>query len=131
MEEGNTRLYEIQNFLPRVFFVENVIPTGDKNGSIKAMFKPDFSPLKEAVVEDSGVESFGWFVGVATITKYEPNEVTINTSNPKKGFLVLTDSYYPTWKAEIDGVASNIYLTDYAFRGLIVPAGQHRVRLFI
>jgi uncharacterized membrane protein YfhO len=42
-------------------------------------------------------------------------------------FLVLTDSFYPTWKAHIDGKPTQIYLTDFSFRGVVVPSGDHHV----
>ena len=45
----------------------------------------------------------------------------------RNGFLVLTDSYYPTWHAAVDGVEEKIYRTDYNFRGIIIPAGKHKV----
>ena len=55
------------------------------------------------------------------------NKVTIKINNPGAGFLVLTDSYYYNWHATIDGKEVPIYLTDYNFRGLITPKGEHVV----
>jgi uncharacterized membrane protein YfhO len=42
-----------------------------------------------------------------------------------KGLLVLTDNYYPGWKATIDGKNSEILRADYSFRGLVVTPGKH------
>jgi uncharacterized membrane protein YfhO len=38
--------------------------------------------------------------------------------------------YYPAgWKARIDGQPTRIYRADVILRGLIVPAGKHRVEM--
>jgi uncharacterized membrane protein YfhO len=42
--------------------------------------------------------------------------------------LVLSEIYYPAgWTAYIDGQETEVYKTDYLFRSIIVPAGQHKV----
>ncbi|MCL4397660.1 YfhO family protein [Patescibacteria group bacterium] len=128
MQEGETRLYEVTDALPRAFFVERVRKTNNKQETITAMFASDFNPAKAAAVEDTDKIPDNWSEGTADIRSYQPNEVVIETNNKKDGFLVLTDSYYPTWKAAVDGVPAKIYLTDYAFRGIIVPGGEHKVR---
>ncbi len=33
--------------------------------------------------------------------------------------------YFPGWRAYLDGVEIPIYRTNYLFRGVVVPAGQH------
>jgi uncharacterized membrane protein YfhO len=43
------------------------------------------------------------------------------------GLVVLTDTYYPGWKAYLDGKKVDIKLTDHAFRGIVVPAGTHEI----
>jgi uncharacterized membrane protein YfhO len=41
--------------------------------------------------------------------------------------VLLTDTYYPGWKASLDGRPVQIHPTDYAFRGVIVPEGTHEL----
>ena len=41
---------------------------------------------------------------------------------------MLLDPFFPGWRAAVDGLGSEIYRTDYLFRGVFVPAGQHVVR---
>lgn len=43
--------------------------------------------------------------------------------------VVLTDSYSPYWKAQLDGVATRLLPVDAAFQAVMVPAGHHRVFL--
>jgi len=51
--------------------------------------------------------------------------VRVRTTNPC--LLVLSDLYYPGWRATIDGTPSHIYRTDYVLRGVAVPRGTHIV----
>ncbi|PYV38951.1 MAG: hypothetical protein DMG09_10550, partial [Acidobacteria bacterium] len=45
----------------------------------------------------------------------------------KPGYLVLLDSYYPGWRAYLDGREAKILQANYAFRAVEVPAGKHTV----
>ncbi len=44
-----------------------------------------------------------------------------------KGMLILADTFTPGWSASIDGQPARIYETYGAVRGVVVPAGEHRV----
>lgn len=124
-EEGQTKVYENTNFLPRVFFVDSVIYSNNKHESIEKMFTDlDFSST--AVVE-GGQTSMDYHLGNAEIVKYADNEVIIHTDNEGEGFLVMLDSYYPTWKSSIDGKNTKIFKTNYNFRGIVVPSGKHTI----
>ena len=116
------------------FFVLKVIYVNDKKEGIKSIFDQDFDFRRSAIVElTKGGESIPplrWKVGEAEITHYSENKIVINTKNTGDGFLVLTDSYYPTWHAAVDGIEAKIYRTDYNFRGIIVMKGKHTITFY-
>ena len=112
--------------MPRAILVNNVIETQNKQASIDKMFDPTFSPLNQAVVEGKVPKVTSG--GRATILNYSENTITIETNAEGPSFLVLFDVYYPNWKASIDTKATPIYLTDFAFRGVAIPAGQHEIK---
>jgi hypothetical protein len=62
------------------------------------------------------------------LTKYGLNDLSFTSSNSKAGFAVFSDIYYPLgWKAFVDGKESEIIKTNYLLRGLMIPAGNHRI----
>ena len=57
-----------------------------------------------------------------------PDLVELRTKTSTPALLVLRDTYYRGWRASVDGVEVPIWRTDYLFRGVEVPAGEHTVR---
>ena len=43
------------------------------------------------------------------------------------GYLLLLDTYYPGWKAYVDGERVSIHRADYNFRAVTLPAGRSHV----
>ncbi len=65
--------------------------------------------------------------GSAEIVAYAPERVEIRTKSDAPGLMVLADSYYPGWTARVDGEPAPLLATNYLFRGVPVPAGEHSV----
>ena len=54
--------------------------------------------------------------------------VTVSFTARAPGQLVLNDTFYPGWTAELDGREVPIRPANAAFRAVAVPAGRHEVR---
>lgn len=127
-EEGPAKVFENSQAFPRAFLVQSVIKAANKEQAIKELFNPIHDLRTKAIVEDAGdLKTLEYGDGSALIIKYTENNVVIKVSNETTAFLVLTDTYYPTWRVKIDGNESVIYRTDYNFRGVVVPSGIHTV----
>ena len=133
-QEGQTRVYENMLVLPRAFFVKEVIALKDKNQVMQKMFTNDFDPTKTAYIEELGIGKdmlSPLAFGNAMVKDYKENYVIVQTNNTGKGFLLLTDTFYPTWHVTIDNIPGKMYRSDYNFRGVFVPKGQHTIRFFV
>ena len=59
---------------------------------------------------------------------YQPDEVVIRARGDRNSMLFLADSYYPGWRATVDGREEEIFRANSLFRAVRVPAGEHTVR---
>ncbi|VAW34110.1 hypothetical protein MNBD_CHLOROFLEXI01-5109, partial [hydrothermal vent metagenome] len=57
------------------------------------------------------------------------NSITIQATTEEPRLLVLSDTFYPGWQAEIDNVPTEILQTNVALRGIVVPAGSHTITM--
>ncbi len=65
--------------------------------------------------------------GSARISSERIDTIRAVTDMPAQGWLLLTDSWYPGWVADIDGKTSAVYQADHFFKAIRVPAGTHQV----
>lgn len=65
--------------------------------------------------------------GSAKLVSFSPNRVIISTHSSQPALLFLSDTYYPQWKATVNGKSVKIFQSDYAFRSVIVPQGDSTV----
>jgi hypothetical protein len=123
--------------LPRAFLVSSARMARHDQDVLVWMTDGPFDPRRVALVEPVASQEApwpGWALqqdvppGEAWIERYAPTEIVVRTRSATDGFLVLTDPYFPGWRATVDGLATSIYRTDYLFRGVFVPAGERVVR---
>jgi hypothetical protein len=131
--EDDVRIWENLNAIPRAFLVTNVDAVDDPEAALDAVSDATFDPRFKAVVENAPDDDLALLLPDAdpaadvTFLEYDDNEVRLRVTTDEPGLLVLTDTYAPGWHAEIDGDDTTIYATDYAFRGVFVPAGEHTI----
>lgn len=65
----------------------------------------------------------------ASVTSYEADEIEVRTATDAPGLLVLSEVYYPAWKAYIDGEPVPVQRADQLLRAVRVPAGEHTVEM--
>jgi hypothetical protein len=58
---------------------------------------------------------------------HQANFVHIAANLECRGLVVLSDAWYPGWKAMLDGAPVTIEEVDGAFRGVVVPKGPHTI----
>lgn len=66
----------------------------------------------------------------AKIERERGDEVVVRANAPAGGFLLLADTFYPGWSAEVDGRATPLYRANISVRAVALPPGEHRVRFF-
>jgi hypothetical protein len=123
-------VYRNRDAYPRAFVVHDVRIINDRDAAFRLIASAESAPKSFAIVEEpiGAVPHHGSVQSpLPKIVEYRLNRVSIQADLKEQGFLVLADSYYPGWKAFVDGKKTKIYRTNYVMRGVVVPAGLHRV----
>ena len=117
--------------LPRTYIVyQSKVFTRDQ--VLSELISPSFNPRTEVVLEEQPKEQIKKTNTLgghdrAKIISYRSQKIEIETTANSDGFLVLTDTYYPGWKAYLDGKTVKIYQANYLFRAIFLPYGKHNV----
>jgi uncharacterized membrane protein YfhO len=129
-------IYENKNALPRVFFASRVVEAASHTDALNALRDPGFDTRSTVVVETpDGRSTLSGNLNAdsqavpsppeAAIVEDRRNLVVIQTDNPHEGMLVLSDNYYPGWRASVDGSPAEILRANCTMRAVRVPAGRH------
>jgi hypothetical protein len=62
-------------------------------------------------------------------SQFANQKVAIQTEAPAPSLVVISQTYYPAWKAYVDGQPVKLWRANYAFQALQVPAGRHQIEL--
>ena len=114
---------------PRAYFVERVQSELNPRNVLQQVTAPGFDGRREALLETAEPPALPrpMAPAVARAARRSPNELRVATSTAEPRFLVVSEMYFPGWRAYVDNVETPIYRTNYLFRGVVVPAGQHVV----
>jgi hypothetical protein len=118
----NTEVYD------RAYLVGDIINKGNQN-FLNKIYDKDFNPKESILLEEplSPGELIRTGDGRAEISEYSPNLVKIDVISEGRQMLVLSDAYFPGWKAYVGGQESKIHRVNHALRGVIVPDGESTV----
>jgi hypothetical protein len=61
------------------------------------------------------------------VTSYRPNSVQLAVDAPSAGIAVLTDSYFPGWRARVDAAPAEVLRVNGLARGVLIPTAGHHV----
>ncbi len=65
--------------------------------------------------------------GVVKLESSHPNEKIIQIKSDQSGWVVISDVWYPGWKAWVDGLPVPVLRANYLFRAIEVDQGEHQV----
>jgi hypothetical protein len=127
-------VYERYHYLPRAFMVYQSRVLRDKSEIEKVLTSEEFDPFNEVILETEQSEALtekeprSGTDPQVRIASYDTNDITVEVDNPADGFLVLSEIYYPGWKAFVDGRETKVLKADYALRAIQLSEGKHTVR---
>jgi hypothetical protein len=144
LKENTIKLYKNRNPLSRAWLVKE-FKVMDSQTILWTMLQKEFRPAQEVFLEEepewtnllSPPFAKGKWRGLNAPLSGLPQKVQmmLETNNKldlqvnarENSLLVLSDTYYPGWKAFVDGKETKLYRADYTFRAIPLNAGTHQV----
>lgn len=145
--EGDVEVREDPARMPRAFMAGSARWVASQQEAVAYLSRagarfPDgavrvegFDPASEVVVEGAPGAARGVTAdpvpagpaGQVRIVSYRADRVVLSVTAERPGIVVLTDVFFPGWKATVDGRPAAVLPADVAFRGVEVGAGQSTV----
>jgi hypothetical protein len=137
-DDGTTSVFQSDLALDRIYLPSKVKIAADADEAFRSLVEPETIRGEQAVIEmqASGRDSAELQIHsrpadadeYAAIVEYKADRVKIQTRLSSDGWLVLADTYYPGWKAILDGtVEIPIFRANYLFRAVHLPQGTHEI----
>ena len=121
-------IYQNTSVLPRVFIATSWELIDFENGQFKISLLEKLN-LTKTVLLEKPIEKRGFNTksGSAEIKSYSNQKVEIDAQTNGGGILVLADSYYPGWKAYVDGKEVEILAANINQRAVVLEQGKHQI----
>jgi len=122
-----TYLYENTRCLPRAALVRSARTVPSLEAAIEAV--PTLDPRREVLLEE-GVPT-GDHAGSfeALEVDHRGDELSLSVDAGDGGYLLLSEVWYPGWRAELDGAEVPVLRANGIFQALHLPPGPHEVEL--
>jgi len=128
--EKNAYLYEYLQYPGRFLMFNRAVYVEDTKAAMEKLNDNAIDLRTTLIIIDKDrkqSDDDGRTPGAATLVSYDANKVIIECEAKTDVFLYVSDTWYPGWKAYIDGKQTKIYRANVAFRAVEIPAGKHRV----
>lgn len=96
------------------------------------MLRADFDPRKVVFLPPEAkalLHGTNFSAGNITSPVVTAQRLSVDTEGAASMMVVLAQTYYHCWQAEVDGHPAPLLRANYAFQAVEVPAGKHRVVL--
>ncbi len=123
-------IFEIPGARPRIFVAPRVRVAASLNDAQRITRSLGQKILETAVVERDIVGRITpGAQGSATLITAEPSRLVASIDLRQPQLVVISDVFDPGWKAFLDGQETELFRVDGFMRGIVSPAGHHRLEM--
>ncbi|MDH4135259.1 MAG: YfhO family protein, partial [Anaerolineae bacterium] len=131
-ELDTTYLHRLNEYGPRAYVVHQVEVIEKDDRVLERLREPEFDPQRVAILPhkpDLALPSHVEGESSVAILERQPERLVLEVDMAADGLLVLSEVYYPGWRAYADGEQAPIYRADHVLRAVPLRAGHHRVEM--
>jgi len=124
-------VYRNENAFPRAFLVGAVEVVPDELAMLRIIADEGLDLRRTALLPEplpAGIALEPDPVGTVEWLDREADRYTLRVTTDRPALLVISENYFPAWRATVDGEPATVLRADFTFRAVPVPAGTHEVR---
>jgi hypothetical protein len=122
-------IYENTQSLSRIFFVDDVKVLNEEE-TLPYMITGRFDPSREVILSAwAGEGDMSAEGSYARVDKYGLNSIEITAHTERPCIMVISEIYYPDWKADVNGAETEIMRANYCLRAIELGSGDHKVTM--
>lgn len=129
--DNHLKVYENLHVLPRAFLVHRAEVPGSDDALAARLADSAFDAGRVALLETALPSPLTTDAapGAARLVEAGRTHLVIDTDDPLPALLVVSEADYPGWRVTVDGQPAELLRADWAFRGVALSAGRHRVEM--
>jgi hypothetical protein len=135
-QDQDVLIYQNKEVYPPAFVVHDLINASNFNQALDLLANPDLDLRHTAIVENFPADLRGvieknrqeHWSGSAEVKRVDPDGLAVEVKTNSPGLFVLSEQYYPGWRAYVDGKETRIYPVDGILRGIFLDKGKHTLR---
>ncbi len=134
-------IYEIKNFMPRLYFAKDIkFVKVDNESGLQLLLDNTDKVLDKTFIECADCSYNNEILNqvqndngniqndsLITIQRYESGYLEAEINTEKDRWMVFNENNIAGWKAYIDNEQTDIYATNYLMQGIFVPQGKHKI----
>jgi Bacterial membrane protein YfhO len=134
-QDSAVRIFQNKVVYPRAFVVHDLISVHSFNQALDSLANSAIDLRQTAIVEnfpadlrtltEKSVQKS--LSGSADVKRITPDRLSVETKTDSPGLLVVSEQYYPGWRAYVDGKETHVYAVDGILRGVFLSKGRHTV----
>ncbi len=129
---GTMSLVPNTGILPRFWLADSWIVIKERTDILKALSDTAFDYRRVVILEKETFPapqqlSDSLLKRNVTLIKRTPDRLELEVQNNRTAILILSEIYYPEWRATVDGKPVEIIRADYCLRAIPLSPGKHRV----
>jgi hypothetical protein len=129
-EGRDATVFENHLAAPRAFVASKVRVASGPVDELTAIEEDGFDPRRVATLRATKIEGprpSDAEGGSARVVSESNTSVTLRATLPRRGLVVLDDTWAPGWSVKVDGRDAQALQASVVLRGVVVPAGTHEI----
>jgi hypothetical protein len=126
--KAGVKIFRNPSVFPRLWTVHDALPA-ERSNLISRLKQADLH--RRAIVTGGAAPRLETCAGAdsARLVERSDNSLAAEVQMACRGMLVFSETYYPGWRATVDGRPAPIYEAYGVLRGVVADGGAHRVEM--